>query len=278
MFCLRCHHDLGGIPIESEQEPTCSECGRPFDPENPSTYAGRQRSRLELILLRRIAPGLMVGLLLLTLLWYAWIPRPLALFGRFGPSPESIRFPERSTLWVWGDSLYGPETIRTAGSVSEAWVWNSRVRSVRGYAPSSDLLEGGELAWEVLWRPGGPAGSEGQWTMRVVRPLPLRFDLLEGFRETRENILGIVVGEHDPSITVEPFEVTGSEADILSAYIRATGVSVRPIRSEREQVLFWVFDTELDRLVQVDESELLRRGIEPLDRSGLGPILLGGDP
>lgn len=279
MFCLRCHHDLGGIAsVESDQEPACSECGRAFDPHNPSTYAGRQRSRLELILLQRIAPGVMVGLLLFTLLWYAWIPRPLAMFGRFGPSPESIRFPERSTLWVWGEALYGPESIRTGGSISEAWVWNNRVRSVRAFTPPEGLDQSGNLAWEVQWRPGGPAGSEGQWTMRVVRPIPLRFDLLEGFRATRESILGIVVGEHDPSVTVEPFEVTGSEADILSAYVWATGISVRPIRSERDQELFWVFDAELDRLVQVEEAELERRGIEALDRTGLGPILFGGDP
>lgn len=213
--------------------------------------------------MRRIAPSVMLGLLLFTLLWYGWIPRPVALFGRWGPSPESIRLPERSTLWVWADSLYGPTSVRVGVSFAEAWVWKDRVRSVRAFDQPS-----GEPSWEVLWEPGESEADEGVWTMRVLRPVPLSFDLLGGFHLTRERILGIVVGEHDSSVTVEPFEVTGSEADILSAYIRATGISVRPIRSEEDQIAFWIFDEELDRLVQVDEAELDRRGIEPLDRTG----------
>ncbi len=279
MFCPRCQHDLTGIvPVETGVPYTCSECGRPFDPEDPRSYAPRQRSRLEVLLLRRIAPVTMLVLLVFTLLWYAWIPRPLAMFGRWGPSPESVRFPERSTLWVWRDTLYGPESIRTGNSVSEAWVWNGRVRSVRSFALSGGKADTATPAWEVLWNPAGPDTPDGQWTMRVLRPIPLSFDLLEGFRATRERILGIVVGEHDSSITVEPFEVTGSEAEILSAYIRATRVSVRPIRSERDQEWFWIFDADLDRLIRVDEAELQRRGIEPLDRTGLMDFQLENRP
>jgi len=274
MFCLKCHHDLGGVRLVSgDAALACTECGRAFDATDPRTFSTRQRSRMELILLRRVAPAIMVGLVLVTLLWYAVIPRPLAMFGRWGPSPESIRMPERSTLWYWLGSLYGTEAIRTGTSVSEAWFWNDRVRSVRSFEPST-----GELVWEVLWSPDEKAEPEGVWTMRVLKALPQNFDLLAGFRVTRERLLGIVVGEHDPSILIEPFEVSGSEADILSAYIRATRVSVRPIRSEADQEGFWIFDEELDRLVLVDEAELERRGIEPLDRTWRSVLDFGEVP
>jgi hypothetical protein len=274
MFCSKCHHDLGGVqPVSDGAFLACPECGRTYDATDPRTFSARQRSRMELILLRRVAPAVMVGLTLLSLLWYAVIPRPLAMFGRWGPSPESIRMPERSTLWYWLGSLYGTEALRTGNSVSEAWFWNDRVLSVRSYEPST-----GEPVWEVLWNPDEAAGPEGVWTMRVIKPVPQNFDLLAGFRATRERLLGIVVGEHDPSVLVEPFEAAGSEADVLSAYIRATRVSVRPIRSEVDQVEFWVFDEELDRLVLVDEAELERRGIEALDRTWRSVLDFGEVP
>lgn len=274
MFCRACHHDLGGLQAGSaahsaDGSSACAECGRPFDPSNPKTFATRQRSRLELILLRRIAPCVMLGLLLFFLLWYGWIPRPVSLFGLWAPVPESVRNPRGSTLWVWADSLYGPVSIRVGFSIAEGWVWKDRVRSVRVFDKQS-----GEPAWEVLWEPGDRSTDEGVWTMRVLRPVPQSFELLAGFRATRERILGIVVGEHDPSVMIEPYEASGSEADILSAYIRATGISVRPLRLEEDQLAFWVFDEQMDRLVQVDQAELDRRGIEPVDRTD--PSLFGG--
>lgn len=270
MFCLSCHHDLGGVVV-GERGGLCPECGRAFQPEQPGSYAARKRGRLELILLRRVLPGVAIGLLLFTLLWYGLLPRPVALFGRYGPAPEGIRFPERSSLWMWTGSLYGPETVRLNRHIAEVWLWNDHVREVR-------VFDSGDPAWEVFFEPDADQPGGGIWTMRLLRPVPLTFDLLSSFRLTRERILGLVVGEHDASVTVEPFEVIGSEADVLSAYIRATGVSVRPIRSEQDQVAFWVFDEDLDRLVQVDQAELDRRGIVPVDRTGIGIPGFMGSP
>ncbi|MFG0292787.1 MAG: hypothetical protein ACF8MJ_06485 [Phycisphaerales bacterium JB050] len=263
MFCLNCYHDLGGVPIE-EGKGFCPECGKPFDTATPSTYARRRRSPLELLLLRRIAPGISITLLIFTLLWYGWIPRPVALFGRAGPAPAGVYFPEKSSLWMWAGSLYGTETVRLNRSVAETWFWKTRIRRVRVFDPGT-----GDQLWEVEFKPDRSRPGGGVWSMRVVRPVPLAYDLLGSFRLTRERILGLAVGEYDPRVIVEPFEVTGSEADILSAYIRATGIPVTPIRSERDQLVFWIFDDELERLIQVDSAELDRRGIVPVDRIGI---------
>ncbi|GEM_PF-2850269 len=272
MFCRNCHHDLGGIQATSDGY-ACPECGRSFDPEKPKTFAARQRSAVELLLLRRVAPGVLLALAVFWLLWHAWIPRPVALFGRHGPAPAQVRMPELSTLWVWAGGLYGTEEVRLQRHVAEAELWDSRVRRVRVFGPDSD-----EQLWEVHFEPreGEPGG--GIWTVRLPQAVPLTFDLLSSFRLTRDGILGIVVGEHDPSRTIEPFEVTGSEADVLSAYIRASGISVRPIRQTEDQIAFWIFDEDQGRLVQVDEAELDRRGIEPLDRTGIAIFGLGTSP
>ena len=242
MFCRNCHHDLGGIQATSDGY-ACPECGRSFDPEKPKTFAARQRSAVELLLLRRVAPGVLLALAVL------------------------------STLWVWAGGLYGTEEVRLQRHVAEAELWDSRVRRVRVFGPDSD-----EQLWEVHFEPreGEPGG--GIWTVRLPQAVPLTFDLLSSFRLTRDGILGIVVGEHDPSRTIEPFEVTGSEADVLSAYIRASGISVRPIRQTEDQIAFWIFDEDQGRLVQVDEAELDRRGIEPLDRTGIAIFGLGTSP
>lgn len=263
MFCLRCYHDLGGVVTE-ESEGVCPECGRAFDTAKPSTFAHRQRGPWELFLFRRIAPGISIALLVFTLLWYGWIPRPVALFGRNGPAPAGVYFPEKSSLWMWAGSLYGTETVRLNRSVAEAWFWNNRIRRVQVFDPGT-----GDQLWEVQFKPDRSKPGGGVWSMRVVRPVPLAYDLLGSFRLTRERILGLAVGEYDPRVIVEPFEVTGSEADILSAYIRATGIPVTPIRSERDQLVFWIFDDELERLIQVDSAELDRRGIVPVDRIGI---------
>jgi hypothetical protein len=272
VFCRKCHHDLGGIQASSRGY-ACPECGQTFDPGKPKTFAVRQRSAFELLLLRRVAPGVLLALAVFWLLWHAWIPRPVALFGRHGPAPAQIRMPELSSLWVWGDGLYGTEEVRLQRHIAEADLWDSRVRRVRVFDPNS-----GELNWEVLFEPreGEPGG--GIWTVRLPEAVPLTFDLLSSFRLTRDGILGIVVGEHDPSESIEPFEVTGSEADVLSAYIRASGISVRPIRQTDDQVAFWIFDDDQQRLVQVDEAELDRRGIVPLDRTGIAIQGLGTPP
>ncbi len=263
MFCLRCHHDLGGV-ITEEGRGTCTECGRAFDAGVPKTYARRQRSPLELLLLRRVAPCVSLLLLIFTLLWYGWIPRPVALFGRNGPAPEGIYFPEKSTLWMWAGSIYGPETVRLNRTVAEVWFWKDRIRRVEVFDPGN-----GEHLWNVEFEPNEAEPGGGIWSMQVLRPVPLTYDLLSSFRLTREQILGLSVGEHDSDVIVEPFEVAGSEADILSQYIRATGIEVTPIRSDRDQIAFWIFDDELGRLVQVDQAELDRRGIVPVDRTGI---------
>lgn len=264
MFCRRCFHDLRGINPRENGESACPECARAFDSAQPRSFARRQRSRAELILLRRIAPVFLVVLLGFWLLWHAWIPRPIALFGGWGATHSQVRSPSQSTLWIWTGKLYGPATIWTGLSNAEAWVWEDRVRRVRGYDRSS-----GELAWEVLWDPQPEADGGGLWTARILRPIPQDFDFLGGFRATRERMLGILLGDHDPQLTIEPFEVSGSEADLLSAYIRATGISIRPIQNDEDQSEFWVFDEDLERLILVDRDELDRRGIVPHDRSGL---------
>ena len=272
MFCRKCHHDLGGIP-SADGGSECPECGRGFDPDKSKTFAVRQRGAFELLLLRRIAPGFLLGLALFWMIWHAWIPRPVALFGRHGPVFDGVPRPEVSSLWVWAGGLYGTEQVRLQRHVAEADVWQSRVRRVRVFDPDS-----GDLNWEVLFEPRESEPGGGIWTVRLPEAVPLTFDLLSSFRLTRDGILGIVVGEHDASSLIEPFEVTGSEADVLSAYVRASGISVRPIRQTDDQVAFWIFDDDTQRLVQVDEAELGRRGIQPLDRTGIAIRGLGTRP
>lgn len=273
IFCRRCQQNLAGIGPQESGERKCPECARPFDPADTSSYAARPRSRLEVFVFRRLAPALMLILLCFTLLWNAWIPRPIALFGRLGASHPQVRDPGRSTLWIWAGSLYGPTTIWTGHSNAEAWVWNNRVRRVQKFDHST-----GELAWEVLWQPDQVAEGGGIWTVRVLRPIPQDFDLIGGFRATRDRLLGVLLGQHDASLEILPFEVRGSEADVLSAYIRATGITVRPIKNEDDQRLFWIFDEQQGRLVQVEREELARLGIEFEDRTGWGRFGLFGAP
>ena len=45
MFCLHCSYALDGLA-----ESRCPECGRPFAPDDPTTFATRPKTRKDLIL------------------------------------------------------------------------------------------------------------------------------------------------------------------------------------------------------------------------------------
>lgn len=63
--CLHCSYPLRGLP-----ENVCPECGHAFDPTDPTTYLPKPRAGR----LRRWAPRLLTGVLIITLL-YAFAPR-----------------------------------------------------------------------------------------------------------------------------------------------------------------------------------------------------------
>lgn len=62
-YCRLCGYILEGLP-----EHRCPECGRPFDPTDPHTYARRLQSGLGLLITALVADGLIVAALCVLML------------------------------------------------------------------------------------------------------------------------------------------------------------------------------------------------------------------
>jgi rRNA maturation protein Nop10 len=129
--CLGCGYMLRGLP-----EPVCPECGRSFDPADPTTYdpnpPGSRRRRW-------VRRGIVAGVIVLLLLGF--FPRRLlsgsitftdiesgdqVVVRRWEPVPPSwIPFRYPGVHWTSGDS----ENIREAGSTASRRSWDVQVRS-----------------------------------------------------------------------------------------------------------------------------------------------------
>lgn len=101
MHCLTCNYDLSNLT-----ERRCPECGRAFDPNDPSTFYSGRRLRLSgwrvvfIVLAWSSAPLLCV--LAIHLVWIAarvelgYWPRP------YQPDPKGLISYEWGELLVWG--------------------------------------------------------------------------------------------------------------------------------------------------------------------------------
>src|SRR5262245_46940874 len=97
MHCLTCHYDLSHLT-----EHRCPECGRTFDPSDPSTFFSRQsRSRRKRIL------AILIGITyVLSFIWsFTWIYHTDPLFPVPGLTLKLIKFSLGSafflTIIVW---------------------------------------------------------------------------------------------------------------------------------------------------------------------------------
>ena len=250
-YCKGCLYDLAGIFGDEDGCASCPECGRDFNEHDRSTtHASKQGPLIHRIvyrpLLKYVAPALVVTALVYT----SVIPRPAALDPSTGVDDWR--------LWVWLGSWYGWKTHSGIGIVggTELYYWDDRVVRTRGLDPN------GDKTWTV-------ARQDDTWTVEVFAPTVSYRQIEQGFRATRDRIIGITIDQRslrNSNGTQQPFRVVGDEADILSALIRAYDIRVSPAVIRGEEANVWVWDHQQQALTllptDVAITSLLHEGVD----------------
>ena len=256
MHCVGCSYELVGLEAGA-----CPECGRDFDPADPSTFTAAPRVRLRQRL-RRVLLLTAAVLGVMAALHFAVLPRP-AIDARGRPTLE---------LWNWLGRPFGVDRF-TSGwrEVEHHYFGSDVVRRVvvrdRTLGPDAPM----ELVLSMK-RLGG-----GRWSLEMPKAgVPLsavisHFNLVRSDDEffgvglqSRPRVVddeGTVVVPRDP-VSSRAVRVTGPKEDLLTEIVLAYDVTLVPFLLSDEDTDVWIFDEALRRVVRIPVTEAEGRGIE----------------
>lgn len=269
-FCRKCDYDLGG---EWRMRPTaCPECGRAFDPADGKTMRPclkREERARRVLMWALIVAG---SVLAFVAVERAWVIRPASL-------STSRYFDTRLALWEWRGRFYGWDTRRMGDLKIAYWVWGELDR------PTTVVGRGPDSRWQ---RPGGSDATRGpdvelwrvergehDWTVTVHDPGVAYETIVSSFNATRDRLLGVRPLARAMGAVAEPFEVRGSEDEILTELFKRYGIRVEPVLQEAEQTHVWVWDEAQEKLVRVTVDAARAMGYA-LDEVAIGGGTLRG--
>jgi hypothetical protein len=252
--CRGCTYDLLGLPAG-----VCPECGRAFDPADPSTFWDLvARTRAQKQRRARIAAVALVACSFAALFTFGVIPRPaIAPVGgvQWG-------------FWVWLGRGFGVQRVDMMAESLVVHRWGNRVSRIdaedRWSAPTP------RPRWSL--ERTGP----DEWRMEVVDPTVDWRSLLLGFNTMRrdDELFGVVIHAWARDEAGTPFTVHGSRVDVLSAMIRVYGMETHPGLTSPEDGDVWVVSPESGELVEVPVARALEMGIavRPFEAEGVPRI------
>lgn len=236
-YCQGCGYELLGLEL-----PSCPECGRAFDPADPSTTSS---SPIPLVRRRRIRRVTLWFAIVLTIgasMIHTIIPIPMR--------GSNLR------LWVWLGRTYG---------VEEMWLssWHVRARHWAGriYEVEANDRSTGRVAWSLS------APSDERWNLRVDKQGVGWQDIIMAYNMMKDEMFCVRFTGSVRPLSVSGFEATGSKVDILSAIVSHYGVKLLSMVVDDQQSYVWYFDEESRRMktrgITVEEARTL-----PLWQSG----------
>jgi hypothetical protein len=226
-YCAACSYELSGLAISR-----CPECGRGFDPADHTTTAGEPaRARLRRRE-RRAVLALLIVLGLVMAVRYTLVPVP------------NLRFGWRQ--WIWLSERYGVESYWTGNGFIEVWRWADRAYLVREHAHLSETP-----LWELR------VDDRDQWMFELNSPATEWKSVLSGFNLMKDDMFGVQFEDQSPPAPVQPFEISGSKVDVLSAFVKNFGLRVNTMMIRSDKPYVWVYDRASERLraMEVPESE-----------------------
>jgi len=233
----------------------CPECGRTFMPGDPTSYRSSElldRPALRRYLLRRGLPMIVLIVAVTAGVLFSWIPFPAPMAPQLGVDDWRT--------WIWLGDRYGWDAV---GADTEVYRWDDQPRRFREYEPVLDEagdVVGRDLAWEVA-RLG-----DDDWRIRVTRDDVSWGAVLQAWNATRDRLFGLRQrGPIGPG--VDPFVVRGTEAEALTAMVRAWNADIQtdaPLDPEAEAV--WLWHPEQRRVMEtpIDDAEAII-GYDPRD-------------
>ncbi len=242
-YCRACVQDLSGLTCAR-----CPECGRGFDPADPSTTLPTPVPEWRRSLILKHGVRLATVLLVIVGFYYTAFPRP-ADWSAWRLLPNDWR------LWVWFGRPIGVMHIRTDGTKINADPWlNGPLDLAPFLSPDHDVYayvwfgnetrreayraDIGTLAWRIE-----DLGAN-RYRMRVLEPGIRLEALLAGFNSIKGNgrFFGVRVGPPDRRVSAGPFSADGSEAAVFSSLVRHYGVRITPFRLTSDQTYVWTWD------------------------------------
>jgi len=244
-LCRSCGYDLMGIDWQGA---VCPECGRAFDPNDPTTthHPGQQSPIRQAV--NRYGLTFTLFILFAMALHTSVIPRPITL--------------HEWRLWLWLGRVYGvqqlpqrsyqPALPRWAGPPSRGRVywWGDRPWRIE----SQD--QAGNTRWDIARR------SEGDWVLSVPDPTTQYAQLLGALAAIKPEMFGVQYQNPARGTVEHPLQMTGSTAILFGKLVHESGVELVPFLFRPDQTYVWVFDNAANRLVTLDLDEATERGIE----------------
>lgn len=231
-FCRGCRYDLAGIDWTPA---TCPECGRAFDPADPSTTLPTPSPPMSGAV-HRFGVPLAVALLILTAAIHTVIPRPADL--------------QDWRLWLWFGQRYGVQAGWTAGWPSKTSWWGGRRTAIRAYDGA------GKPVWEVTW------SWPDRWTIQTHRPQVRWSDLSAAFNDIKPDMFGVLIEPAASDAALEPFIVQGSKVEVFSSIVQMYGLETRPFLLRLDQPYVWVYDRDRRRMVAISRETAASLGYE----------------
>lgn len=208
--CRNCLYDLTGVaPLREPGDESsadgavdgalvwrCPECGREFDPEDPSTTRARPQSLWVRAARSRILRSGALLAVMLTLFYLTILPRPAT---------------SDWSRWEWLGRAYGAETTWNAIGRVRRHIWADRLTRLTTEDPDGENQIEIERRGDRLRLTIGAAGVPWQDIAWVVSQFetagpPLRFDAIDEGR------------------TPAPFSVRGDAAEVMFEALRLCGV------------------------------------------------------
>lgn len=243
-YCRDCLYDLGG---RAGLEPRCPECGRAFDPDDPSTTLDVPRRPTHRLL------GVAAWTTLCCLLVYAGVaynilPRPLAI--------------DEWRVWLWMDRAYGLERSGpgTGTRFLDRHWWNGRVTRVESWERSNPATPR-TLRWRVSRI--GPDQFEIEVPATGIEHGDVRWGLNV---VCQDEFLGVYLEPGPIVVNDAAFTVRGSKAEVLSEVVSRYQIRVVPFLESESQTHVWIFN---------HQTQLLERvGVDKARSLGFGPLSL----
>lgn len=239
--CPGCRYELTGLAAG-----VCPECGRGFDPSDPSTVWD-VRARRKAGIRRRVRLGVVtvVCLAVLQLAMLTIIPRPA-----MGPN-GGVQW----GLWVWVGQGYGVQREELNTETLLVHRWGARVSRIDG---------------EERWSAGTPAL---RWTVARLGPDRWRVEardptvtwqmLLLAFNTMRtdEELFGVRIAGSARGEAERAFTVEGTRVQVLTEIIRVYGLEIEPGLTSAEDVDVWVVLPETGELAEVSVERAVEMGL-----------------
>lgn len=253
--CPGCGYDLTGLPAG-----VCPECGRGFDPSDPSSvWDTDRRNAARRARRRRVAAVALVVAAVVGLASVGVLPRPA-----IGPS-GGVQW----GCWVWMGRAYGVQRVDLYVEQLRIHRWGSRVSRVESFdvwgGPRPRLLwsmerTGDRFRWEV-------ADPSAEWDSVLVGFNTMR---------TEEEIFGLAVTPMRRRADTT-FVMEGDRVDVMERMLEVYGGEVRTWVAAPGRSMVWVWDAERGELEEMAVERALELGVDvrgwngaQVDRIGVG--------